>query len=221
MEEGPRTIDLTSWPRRRHFELFRGLAFPYFNLCADVDVAPLVRARQTCQTRIPFTAHLVHVLARAANGVPELRQRIRGDAVVEHRVVHPSITILAEDETFGFCFFEYAEDAGPFARTAAAAMERARTAPSIEDEPGRDDYLFMTSIPWVSFTSMMHPVPLDPPDSVPRIAWGRYRNEGGRMPMPLSLHAHHGLVDGLHAGRFFDRVQRRIDDAEQWVDGSE
>ena len=220
MRDETREIDLQSWPRRRHFEMFRGFAYPYFNLCVDMDVAPLVRARAACGATSPFTAHLVHALAWAANGVPELRQRIRADAVIEHAVVHPSITVLMEDETFGFCFFEYTEDAGSFVRSAAAAMERARAAPSVEDEPGRDDFLFMTSIPWVSFTSMMHPIPLDPPDSVPRIAWGRYRNEGGRRPMPLSLHAHHGLADGLHAGRFFERVEQRLDDVERWVDGA-
>jgi len=221
MHDEPREIDLESWPRRRHFEMFRGFAYPYFNLCVDMDVAPLVRARAACDATSSFTAQLVHALAWAANGVPELRQRIRGNGVIEHAVVHPSITVLMENETFGFCLFEYTEDAGSFVRSAAAAMERARAAPSVEDEPGRDDFLFMTSIPWVSFTSMMHPVPLDPPDSVPRIAWGRYRNEGTRRPMPLSLHAHHGLVDGLHAGRFFERARRRLDDAEQWVDGAE
>jgi chloramphenicol O-acetyltransferase len=217
----PRRIDMESWPRRAHFEMFRGLDYPYFNLSADVDVAPLVRAHAACSATSSFTVHLVYALGRAANEVPEFRQRIRGGDVVEHAVVHPSITVLMEDETFGFCFFEYAEDPHTFVRAATEAMKRARAAPSIEDEPERDDFLFMTAIPWVSFTSLMHPVPLDPPDSVPRIAWGRYRNEGERMPMPLSVHAHHGLIDGLHVGRFYEGVQRLIDDAARWVDGPE
>ena len=216
MSENVRRIDLETWPRRKHFELYRGLAYPYFNLCADVDVAPLVRAVKA--RGFSFTAYLLYPLAKAANSIPELRHRIRGDAVIEHRVVHPSMTVLTEDDLFAFCTIEYTEDVDVFIRFAAEAMDRARRDPSIEDEPGRDDYLFMTAIPWVSFTSMMHPVPLSPPDSVPRIAWGRFRTEDERMPMPLSLHAHHGLVDGIHVGRFFERVQAMIDDAEQWAD---
>jgi len=219
MTEEPRRIDLEGWPRRAHYELFSAYAYPYFNLCADVDVAPLVRAAKARGSS--FTAHLLYPLARAANAVPELRHRIRGEAVVEHPVVHPSITVVTENDLFGFCFFEYDEDGGAFVRSAVEALERARRNPSIEDPPDRDDFLFMTAIPWVSFTSVMHPVPLSPPDSVPRIAWGRYRTEGERMPMPLSLHAHHGLVDGIHAGRFYERVQAWIDDVEQWADAAE
>jgi len=217
--EDVRRIDFASWPRRKHYELFSAYAYPYFNLCADVDVAPLVRAARA--GRSSFTAHLLYPLARAANSIPELRHRIRGDDVIEHGVVHPATTVLGEDDLFAFCFIEYVEDGAAFVRSAIEALECARRSPSIEDEPGRDDFLFMTAIPWVSFTSMMHPVPLSPPDSVPRIAWGRFRTEGECMPMPLSLHAHHGLVDGIHAGRFYERVQALIDDVEQWADATE
>jgi len=219
MSEDARRIDLQSWPRRQHFELFNGFAYPYFNLCADVDVARLVRV--AANRRSSFTTLLIYCLGRAANEIPELRQRIRDGAVIEHRVVHPSVTVLAADELFSFCFFEYSEDAEAFVRSATEAIKAVRANPSIEDDAARDDFLFMTSIPWISFNSMMHPVPLSPPDSVPRIAWGRYREEGDRTPMPLSLHAHHGLVDGIHAGRFYARVQELIDDVASWGDGIE
>jgi len=217
MHEEVRRIDSDTWPRRRHFELFSGFAYPYFNLCADVDVGPLVRAAKARRSSV--SAHLVYALVRSANAVPELRQRIRGDHVVEHDVVHPSMTVIGSDELFSFCSITYDEDAQTFVRVAIEAMDAAREAPSIEDEPGRDDLLFLTAIPWVSFTSLVHPAPLDPPDSIPRIAWGRFRMEGERMPMPLSLHAHHGLVDGLHAGRFFEGVRAWIESVEQWADG--
>jgi len=219
VSEDVRRIDLQSWPRRQHFELFSGFAYPYFNLCADVDVAGIVGAVK--EQRSSFTTLLIYCLARAANEIPELRQRIRDGAVIEHRVVHPSVTVLTTEDLFSFSFFEYAENAATFVRSAMKAIECAREDPSIKDDPTRDDFLFMTAIPWVSFNSMMHPVPLSPPDSVPRIAWGRYRVEGDRTPMPLSLHAHHGLVDGIHVGRFFARVQELIDDVASWGDGIE
>jgi len=219
VNDEPRRIDPETWPRRKHYELFTAYAYPYFNLCVDVDVAPLVSAVKARSSS--FTAHLLHPLAKAANAVPELRQRIRGDDVVEHGVVHPVTTVLGENDLFGFCFFEYVEDAGVFVSSAIEAIDRARRIPSLETQPERDDLLYMTAIPLISFTSMMHPVPLAPPDSVPRIAWGRYRTEGKRMAMPLSLHAHHGLMDGIHAGRFFERVEELIDNVEQWADGPE
>jgi len=218
MSEGIRRIDLETWPRRQHYKLFREFAYPYFNLCADIDVAPLVRAVKERGTS--FTAHIIYAYAVAANEIPEFRQRIRGDQVVEHRVVHPSATVLTDSDLFSFCLFEYSRDAAVFIPSAIEAIRCARENPTLEDEPGRDDLLFMTVIPWVSFNALMHPVPLDPPDSFPRIAWGRFREEEERMPMPVSVHAHHGLVDGIHAGLFFARVQEMIDDVATWIDGT-
>ncbi len=43
-----------------------------------------------------------------------------------------------------------------------------------------------------------------PVDSIPRLAWGRFREEGGRLVMPLSVQVHHALVDGRHASEFIN-----------------
>jgi chloramphenicol O-acetyltransferase type A len=64
----------------------------------------------------------------------------------------------------------------------------------------------MTAIPWVSFTSFMHPLSL-PVDSVPRFAWGKLFKDGQSSKMPLSVQAHHALMDGLHMGRYYETVQ--------------
>jgi chloramphenicol O-acetyltransferase type A len=85
----------------------------------------------------------------------------------------------------------------------AAAKER----PTLQDPPGRDDLLFMTAIPWVSFTSFAHPMKLHPADSVPRFAWGKYFKEGGLVKMPLSVQGHHALMDGIHMARFYTEIQ--------------
>jgi chloramphenicol O-acetyltransferase type A len=60
-------------------------------MCAEVDLT-VFRAAVT-QEGASFTTAIVYVIARAANDIPEFRQRIRGDTVVEHDVVHPSTTI--------------------------------------------------------------------------------------------------------------------------------
>jgi chloramphenicol O-acetyltransferase type A len=79
--------------------------------------------------------------------------------------------------------------------------------PTLSDEPGRDDLLFMTAIPWVSFTSFMHPLQLHPTDSVPRFAWGKFFEDGRSWKMPLSVQGHHALMDGIHVGRYLEELQ--------------
>ncbi len=200
-----RQIDIKTWPRREHFKLFSAFDHPHLGLCANVDLTafyPVVKRRG-----FSFTVAIVYVLTRAANAIPEFRYRIRGGEVVEHEIVHPSGTILVDEDLFTFCTFEYVEDFSEFAVRAAERIAYVREHPTLEDEPGQDDLLFMTSIPWVSFTSVMHPMHLDPADSVPRFAWGKFFEEGKFLKMPLGVQGHHALIDGIHIGRFYAEVQ--------------
>src|SRR5690606_28011801 len=91
----------------------------------------------------------------------------------------------------------------------------ARQQPTLEVEADRDDLLFTTSIPWVSFTSFAHPTHLHPADSIPRLAWGKRFEAGDALKMPLSVQGHHALMDGLHMGQYFERVQACRSEPEQ------
>ncbi len=72
----------------------------------------------------------------------------------------------------------------------------------------------MSAMPWVSFTSVMHPLQMNPPDSVPRIAWGKVFEERLILKMPLSVQVHHALLDGIHLGRYYSLVQEYLDHPE-------
>ncbi len=204
-----RRIDIQTWSRREHFSVFSARDFPHFNMCANVDLTTFYPALK--QRGLSFTVALVYVLSRAANAIPEFRYRIRPGEVVEHDIVHPSITILIDGDLFGFCVMDYREDFSEFAAGAAERIAYAKEHPTLKDEPGRDDLLFMSAIPWVSFTSVMHPLHLHPVDSVPRFAWGKYFEEGELLKMPLSVQGHHALMDGLHVGKYYAEVQDCLD----------
>jgi chloramphenicol O-acetyltransferase type A len=199
-----RKINLETWSRCEHFRVFKDWTYPHFNLCANLDLTafyPFVKQRG-----ISINIAIVYVLARAANEIPEFRYRIRVGEVVEHEVIHPSTTILTDDDLFSFCTIMYTEDFSVFADRAAQQIASVKAHRNLDDGLGQDDLLFMTTIPWVSFTSLMHPIHLDPPDSMPRIAWGKFFEDGESLKMPLSVQAHHALVDGLHLGRFYEKV---------------
>jgi len=70
--------------------------------------------------------------------------------------------------------------------------------------------VYLSCLPWIHFRSMTHPVHTDRPDSVPRIAWGRYRLDGGVATLPVNIQVHHALVDGSHLGAFFEGVQASL-----------
>ncbi len=201
-------IDMDDWARREHFEFFRTWDYPHFNMCGNVDITaflPVVKARNST-----ITVGLIYLLTRAANSIREFRHRIRGESVVEHPVVHPACTILMKDDSFSFCYFDYMDDFGRFSKSAAERIANVRENPSLQERTS-DHWLYMTSIPWVSFTSFMHPMQLSPADSVPRFAWGKYFNAGDRLLLPLSVQGHHAVMDGLHIGRYYEKVQAMLD----------
>jgi chloramphenicol O-acetyltransferase type A len=203
-----RTIDMQTWPRHEHFKLFSAFDHPHFGMCANVDLTtfyPVVKQRG-----YSITVAIVYVLSRAANAIPELRYRIRGGHVVEHEIVHPSGTILTDEDLFSFFTFDYIENFSEFVARAAERIAYVKENPTLKDEPGRDDLLYMTSIPWVSFTSFMHPMHLQPADSVPRFAWGKFFEEDEFLKMPLGVQGHHALMDGIHIGRFYAEVQDHL-----------
>ena len=199
-------IELINPHTRKRFEFFNKMTNPHFNITANVNITPFLT--YISEKKLPFTATLVFLLSKCANDIKEFRWRVRGNEIVEHEAVHPSFTVKTDySETFSFCYVDYQNNKEAFIKDAVASMEKMKTEPSFEDEPGRDDYLFLSAIPWVSFTSFQHAMNLTPADSVPRIVWGKYFRQGEQTLMPLSIQVHHAIVDGEHVGQYFNHFE--------------
>ncbi len=200
-----RYIDMQTWSRQDHFRLFNTFNHPHFSMCANIDVTAFQPVVKQCGYSL--TIAIVYIIARASNAIPEFRYRIRKEQVVEHEIVNPSFTILVNEDLFTFCTIEYTENFSDFATRAEERVTYVKSNPSLNEDPGRDDMLFMTPIPWVSFTSFIHPMNFHPADSIPRFAWGKIFNEGGLLKIPLSVQGHHAVMDGIHMGRFYKKVE--------------
>ena len=202
--------------RRKHFQFFNKMDQPHFNVCAEVDIRRLLPHLKP--RGLPFMPTVAYIVSDVANSIPEFRWRIRGDDVVEHEVVNPSFAVATDvADVFSFCEVKFQRPYGAFIEEARRRMEIMRTAPVFEDDQG-DDYLFLSSLPWVAFTSIAHPMHYSPVDSVPRILWGKFYRRGDETPMPLSVQAHHAVVDGRHVGQFFELLQRKLYTPEESLD---
>ena len=66
-----------------------------------------------------------------------------------------------------------------------------------------------TTVPWIRFTGIKH-ARKGPGGSVPKIALGKLTEVDGGVRLPVSVEAHHALVDGVHAGAFFAALEARL-----------
>lgn len=208
-------LDLDTWPRRAAFRHFLAFDEPFFGLCTRIDVAPLRAALPAggLAAACWFTA------LRLAHEIEPWRYRLEGERVRVLPRVHGSTTVLQPDESFGFAYLPWHGDGFTAFRARAdasvAAVRRGET--PFDARPDEQALLHFTTLPWVHFTSFQHARRLGPGDSIPKIAFGRLEPDGHRLWMPLALHVHHALMDGVHAGRFVESFEAACARPSDWL----
>lgn len=210
-----RAIPLEDWPRRAHFDYFSAMADPYVGVTAEVDIT---RFLATCRgAGLPFFLSFLYCAGRAANAVPPLRQRIVGGVPVEFARCDTSHTVLQEDGTYSYCRLDCMRPFERYLPDALARQEEARLRGGLDDGEDADSLFFVSTLPWVRYTAIRQPVP-SPADSNPRLTWGRFLEQGGRVTMPVTVLANHALVDGAHIGAFFEALDRQTEALAAWAE---
>jgi len=208
----PQPLDIDNWHRRHHFEFFKDYDLPFFNLCADVDVSKLYGWSKEEGGPSFFLASF-YLSLQAANEIEPFRYRLSGDSVIVHDVIHGGSTVMRQDETFGFAYFDFEPSYVQFEVKGLEIMEQARTSSGpLLDRPDRSDLIYYSVIPWVHFTGFTHAQRLGTRDSIPKIVFGKHSEKAGARLMPVSVEVHHALMDGLDVGRFYRRFQELLDD---------
>ena len=202
-----RYLDMEHYERIEHFRYFLSMPYPYAGVTVDIDVTDIV---SFCKARgYSFYLTFLHAAAKAADRVPELRRRIRGDQVVEYDRCPSSHTVALPDGTYCYCSLEVDRPFREFLPYAAAEQERVKAAPTLEDGEDGESLFFVSCVPWLSYTALTQPTPT-PADSNPRITWGRWHRQEGRTLLPMTLLANHALVDGIHIARFYENLDREL-----------
>ncbi len=202
-------LNIEEWARRTTFEFFKDYEDPFFNITANVDVSSAYRSCK--ENDLAVSLSLLYCSLAAANDVREFRIRLIDGQLVKFDRVHATQTILNDDETFSFAYFEMKDDIFDFNRSGRAAVEKYKRLKTFDVESNRSDLIYYSVIPWVSFTSFKHATRLDRRETVPRIVFGKIFDEGGRKFMPLSVEANHTIMDGFHVGKFFTSFQEILD----------
>ena len=201
-------IDMDKFPRRKHFEYFSSLQYPYVGLTANVDVTDLV---QFCKGRnYSFSLTFLHIVALSADEIKEFRQRIRNQEIVEYSHCPTSHIELLDNETYCYCPLHHNLPLAEYIVYGEEVRKRCRAKGVFEENSEVESMYFISSVPWLHYTALIQPV-AGGEDSNPRITWGRFQQDhNGREQLPVSILAHHGLVDGIHIARLYQNLEKNI-----------
>jgi len=210
-------IDMNTYPRRAHFDYFRSLAYPYVGVTAEVEITAFRRI--TKEKGCNFFHSFLWCAAGAANQIPEMRQRQRGESIVQYDHCHTSHTVAREDGTYVYCDLDPSMPYEAFLRDAEEKQQRAVCCGDIDREAGEEEGLFFIStMTWLTHTALIQPVPM-PADSNPRITWGKFFERDGKILMPVSLLCNHALMDGRHIALFYELLNKKLAEVAEKLKG--
>ena len=200
-------VNWASWPRRDVFEFFSSMSQPFYSVTFKQDVTRLVRFSR--ENRLSFYYSLVFLCTQALNQVEAFRYALQDGELVLFDQRSPSFTDLKPGaETFHIVTLPCQGDIRDFC---AAAKAKSASQASFLDQEDSGDLIYFSCLPWVELTALTNERNFDPDDAVPRIAWGRYAQEGDRTVLHISLELNHRFVDGLHVGRFHQELTKLIE----------
>ncbi|MBC3831867.1 chloramphenicol acetyltransferase [Undibacterium amnicola] len=202
-------IDISTWNRREHFAFFRKVDLPFYNVNTQVDITGLPELAKS--KSISINSLLIFLTIQSMNQIDNFRYRIRDDSVYLHDAVHPSFTHLKKgEELFRIITMDFDNDLKRFDDKLKQAVEESTSYFDLSKAAGRDDLVFISSLPWISFTGLDHTLSLDKDDAIPRVSWGRYVTNAEQTLLPFNIRVNHVVVDGLHVGLFFEEFARQI-----------
>jgi chloramphenicol O-acetyltransferase type A len=202
-------IDLEGWERRDYFEFYLDADFPYINIGANVDVTGLLAFARRHGLSSYLT--LIHTAHQTAEGIVNFRYRIKDrEPVVNERLAVYFTHLPRDRELFINVLVDDPGDVFEFQERAQAQIERQGTDLGLAALKGRLDIIGYSAVPWVQYTHFVRTIRKLGVDSNPKISWGKYFTQGERTLVPFSVQVHHGLMDGLQVGRYFEDLQRRL-----------
>jgi chloramphenicol O-acetyltransferase type A len=204
---GATRIDRDKWERRELFALFDAFSEPFHGVCLRVDCTESFRFAKDRHLSVFLT--LVHRSLVAAHQVENFMTRSVDGEIWRYKTIHGGSAVGRPNGTIGFGHYPFHSQLNEFVCEASLEVKRVKASTEMERYPGQDLIRYST-LPWFDFTSISHARDLSEKDSAPRITFGKITDANGRCTMPVSIHVHHGLVDGEHVAQFVELFGKKL-----------
>ena len=201
-------IDEKSWERAMHCMVFRSSVEPAFCVTFEADVTNFLK--KVKQQKYSFTLAMVYAVCKCANEIEAFRYRFLDGQVVLFDKIDTAFTYLnTESELFKVVNVQMQENMQDYVELAA---KTAREQKAYFTGPLGNDVFQCSPMPWITYTHISHTNSGKKDNATPLFDWGRYYEKDERIVMPLSVQAHHSFVDGIHIGKFADRLQKYLNE---------
>ena len=200
-------IDVSTWDRAMHCEVFRNSVQPQYCVTFELDVTNFLAKIK--KKNISFTFSFVYAVTKCANEIEAFRCRFVEGKPAVFETINTSFTYLNKDtelfKVVNVPMQEKLEDYVVLAKKTEENQTAYFTAPM-----ANDIYQF-SPFPWVSYTHISHTDSGKKENATPLFDWGKFYEKDQRTLMPFSVQVHHSFVDGVHIGKLAQKLQRFLD----------
>ena len=207
-----RVIDQDQYYRKGVFRHFSDDCKCSVSMTARVDVTDLAAWSKNNGTK--FYINFLYALSKALNSRDDYKMGWLWETrkLICYDRINPTQYVFHEDtETCTPVYSTYSEDYGLFYRNALADVEKAKQTREYGlDAANHPNWFDASYISWLSYDSMNIELPDGYLYFMPIVNWGRYREENGRLMMPVSIRLNHAIADGYLVAIAFRLLEKEM-----------
>ena len=205
-------VDMETYYRRGVFRHFSQDCKCSVSITSRVDVTALRTFSKRTDTR--FYINFLYVLSRALNAREDYRLSWdwQNERLLCWDKINPTQYVFHDDtETFTVAYTEFDPDYTVFYARALSDLKAAQNTWDYGlDEANHPNWFDASCLPWLSYDSLN----IELPDGYlyfnPIINWGAYREENGRLMMPVTVRLNHASADGFQIARVFRLLEETM-----------
>ena len=207
-----RVINKETYYRKGVFRHFSEDCKCSTSMTARIDVTDLVEYSKKKGTK--FYINFLYLLSKVLNSRDDYKMGYlwQNEELICYDVIHPTQYIFHEDtETCTPVYTTYYEDYETFYKAALDDIEQAKKTREYGlDMEHHPNWFDASYISWLSYDSLNIELPDGHLFFAPIINWGRYREEQGRLVMPVSVRLNHAIADGYLVANVFRLLEKEI-----------
>ncbi|NLA76839.1 MAG: chloramphenicol acetyltransferase [Clostridiales bacterium] len=205
-------IDLQSYYRKGVYRHFTEDCKCSTSITSRIDVTALYEHSKRTNTK--FYINFLYLLSKTLNSREDYRMCwfYKVGQLVAYDKINPIQYIFHDDtETCTPVYTEYFPDYKVFYTHCATDIENAKKTREYGlDSQNHPNWFDASYIPWVSYDSLNIELPDGHLYFAPIVNWGKYREENGRLMMPVSVRLNHAIADGYLVSKVFTALEEEI-----------